>query len=247
MKRITGELVIQTGVIEDKPDERDYVASATAEEIPEAFTLRTYAPKVKSQGQAGSCTAHAAVTAYEIEAKVLGKRWFIEGSEQYNYYHSRVLGSLFPEDKGAYLRDACKVMAQRGNCPEMLSPYNAFDINREQGAFTDSFARFFKAQLYTRIIDIDTMKANIANGHPIMIGIPIYASFRMWGDPAVPMPAPGEKKLGRHAVVLLGYSDAQQSFQLFNSWDSNWGSRGYAWIPYAYLEQYGYDAWAFRL
>ena len=49
------------------------------------------------------------------------------------------------------------------------------------------------------------------------------------------MPQPGEKVVGGHAVVGVGYDDSQQRFIVRNSWGPKWGMSGYFTIPYEYL------------
>ena len=40
---------------------------------------------------------------------------------------------------------------------------------------------------------------------------------------------------GVHAVLAVGYDDAQQRFVASNSWGKSWGIRDYFTMPYAYL------------
>ena len=44
-----------------------------------------------------------------------------------------------------------------------------------------------------------------------------------------------ECKKNGHAVVAVGYDDAQQVFIMRNSWGTGWGMQGYFTLPYAYL------------
>jgi C1A family cysteine protease len=64
-----------------------------------------------------------------------------------------------------------------------------------------------------------------------------------------PMPAPSERAIGGHAVVAVGYEDANQWFVVRNSWGTNWGLSGYFTMPYAYLIQTGLasDFWTIRI
>ena len=63
------------------------------------------------------------------------------------------------------------------------------------------------------------------------------------------MPAPGEKVLGGHAVMAVGYIDSQQRFIVRNSWGPKWGMAGYFTMPYEYLTEDGLsdDFWTIRL
>jgi C1A family cysteine protease len=63
------------------------------------------------------------------------------------------------------------------------------------------------------------------------------------------MPATGEKVVGGHAVMAVGYDDAHHRFLVRNSWGTGWGQEGYFTIPYAYLTNSNLsdDFWTIRL
>jgi len=96
------------------------------------------------------------------------------------------------------------------------------------------------------------MKGCLASGYPFVFGFSVYESFE---SPQVaktgiaPMPASSEKQIGGHAVIAVGYNDAQQRFIVRNSWGSGWGMRGYFTLPYAYLADgdLAADFWTIRL
>jgi C1A family cysteine protease len=62
----------------------------------------------------------------------------------------------------------------------------------------------------------------------------------------VPLPPRGEQLIGGHAVLAVGYDDAEQSFIVRNSWGTSWGIKGYCMMPYGYLtdSQLARDFWA---
>jgi len=49
------------------------------------------------------------------------------------------------------------------------------------------------------------------------------------------MPKPNEQLEGGHAVLAVGYDDANQWFIVRNSWGTGWGMKGYFTLPYSYL------------
>ncbi len=96
-----------------------------------------------------------------------------------------------------------------------------------------------KAVTYRRVVQtLDQMRACLAGGLPIILGISVYESFesqQVARSGVVPMPAQSEKLLGGHAILAVGYHDAEQRFIMRNSWGTSWGMHGYFTIPYAYL------------
>jgi C1A family cysteine protease len=64
-----------------------------------------------------------------------------------------------------------------------------------------------------------------------------------------PMPQPGEKVVGGHAVAAVGYDDQNQWFIVRNSWADTWGMKGYFTLPYQYLLETNLsdDFWTIRM
>ena len=65
----------------------------------------------------------------------------------------------------------------------------------------------------------------------------------------MPMPTAKEKRLGGHAVMAVGYNDANKMFIIRNSWSKNWGDLGYFYMPYSYITDTNRadDFWTIRL
>lgn len=62
------------------------------------------------------------------------------------------------------------------------------------------------------------------------------------------MPQKTERVVGGHAVVGVGYDDAQRRFIVRNSWGTGWGLQGYFTMPYDYLanSHLSSDFWTVR-
>ena len=91
--------------------------------------------------------------------------------------------------------------------------------------------------------------ASINGKISIRFGFSVYESFmseQVATTGEVPLPPRGEKLIGGHAVVAIGYDDSIQRFIVRNSWGPKWGIKGYCTMPYAYLTdpQLASDFWA---
>src|SRR5260370_679441 len=100
--------------------------------------------------------------------------------------------------------------------------------------------------------DLNQMKGCLASGYPFVFGFTVYQSFEtrtVAKSGHAPMPMWGERPIGGHAVMAVGYDDSNQWFIVRNSWGKGWGLNGYFTMPYAYLIQQGLssDFWTIRL
>jgi len=242
-KRIVHNDFEKLGLKKDSEDDRDHINNLSASL--EKKDLKQYASFVKQQGSMQSCTAHAAMLVYEMEQRINNKRWQIEGSEQHNYYYSRILSGLFPGDKGSYLRDACKVMNRIGVCPEKLMPYIDTNPNYPPRIFADSFAKFWRIKEYVRQASLESIKQSIEDEHPVLLGIPTYNGW--FGLKEANIPLPTGRSRGGHAITIIGYDDRRKAFHIQNSWGARWGKFGRAWLPYEYFDMIPWwDAWAVK-
>jgi C1A family cysteine protease len=230
------------GWIPDLPDRRDRLFAARPEALgalPPRVDLRSACPAVYDQGRLGSCTANAIAAAVQFDQARQALRDVFTPSRLFIYYNERALEGTVDYDSGAMLRDGIKSVSNLGAPHEALWPYviARFRTRPSPAAFRDG-ARH-EAVLYQRLPHIlEQLKACLADGYPFVFGFSVYESFE-GADVArtgeVPMPSFGEQLLGGHAVLAVGYDDAQSRFVVRNSWGSSWGMDGYFTLPYAYL------------
>lgn len=245
------------GWVPDLPDHRDFLFAAPLENLaslPARVDLRQQCPKeVYDQGQLGSCTANAIAGALEFDQMKQGLKTFT-ASRLFIYYNERVIEHTVSADSGAQIRDGIKSVGSIGAPPETDWPY---DISKfaERPPQVPAYkeAPLGKALQYQRVPQVlNQMKGCLASGYPFVYGFTVYESFEsdeVAKTGAVPMPKAGEKVLGGHAVVAVGYDDALQRFISRNSWGAGWGMAGYFTIPYAYLTDSNLadDFWTVRL
>lgn len=243
------------GWIPDLPDQRDHLYAAPPRilsKLPAQVDLRPRCPPVFDQGTLGSCTANAIGNAYRFDLlKQRGSKSFVP-SRLFIYYNERVIEGTVDNDAGAMLRDGIKTLAKQGVCNDRSWPYEIDRYaDRPPGAAYREALRH-QALSYQRLVqDAWQMKGCLASGYPFVFGFSVYESFE---SPAVtrtgrmPMPGPGERMIGGHAVLAVGYDDRGQQFIAMNSWSTRWGDKGFFYMPYAYLTtpQLARDLWTVR-
>ena len=83
------------------------------------------------------------------------------------------------------------------------------------------------------------MRTCLAEGFPFVFGFTVYNGFEsdaVAKSGVLNMPGPDERMVGGHAVMAVGYDNTQRRFIVRNSWDTDWGMKGYFTMPYDYLD-----------
>jgi C1A family cysteine protease len=239
----------------DLPDHRDHVFSApraTVAALPPKVDLRKACPAVYDQGQLGSCTANAIAAAIEFDLLKQKLPDFMP-SRLFIYYNERVIEHTVASDAGAQIRDGIKSVGKQGVCPEPEWPYviSQFTAKPPPKAYAAALKnKTLSYQAVTR--NLAQMKGCLAAGYPFVLGFTVYTAFestRVAKTGMLNLPASGEKSLGGHAVLAVGYDDGAQRFTIRNSWGSKWGMKGYFTMPYAYLltANLSSDLWTIRV
>jgi C1A family cysteine protease len=243
------------------------VLKETAPSLDPSADLRKWCSPVENQGRLGSCTANAGVGVVEyFERRAFGRS--IDASRLFLYKTSRdLLG--WTGDTGAYLRTTMAALALFGTPPESYWPYSdvAPDFDKEPNAFHYAFAQNYQAISYYRLDPpgispaalLNGIKTWIAAGLPSMFGFTVYSSYTQAGSTGkIPFPVSGERVVGGHAVVAVGYDDGMHilntgpgatetvgAILIRNSWGTGWGAAGYGWLPYEYvLRRLAVDWWS---
>ncbi|CAF1512925.1 unnamed protein product [Didymodactylos carnosus] len=200
-------------------------------QLPPKVDLRPWMTKIEDQSDANSCTANATAGAYEyLNNKATGR--CIDVSRLFIYYNSRLKdndGNNKVTDEGSSIAYAIETLEEVGVCLESLWPYDIKRVN-----YKPSKQCYAAAEEYTITealevdIDLNEMKACLAQGFPIIISLNLFKSFDKAKEKGiVPLPRRSETSRsthGRHAVLASGYSDASKAFIVRNSWGENWVS-----------------------
>jgi C1A family cysteine protease len=213
---------------------------------------------VDNQGPIHSCTAHAVIGM--IEFLMYQSRGISEELSRLFLYKTtrRLLGSQ--GDSGATLRATLKAVARFGVPQEQYWPYNISKYDMDPDAFVYSICQPYKPLNYTRLDDyglsgtetLESVKRVLCDGIPVAFGFPVYSSLNS-NKPDIPIPGLGDRLIGGHAVVAVGYDDNHRvsgqdgggAIVFRNSWGPLWGKDGYGYLPYDFIrKQWAVDFWA---
>ncbi|HWG97590.1 MAG TPA: C1 family peptidase [Nitrospira sp.] len=241
------------GWVPDRPDQRDKLYAAMAappKTLPPKVDLRDDCSPIEDQGQLGSCTANALVGNLEFLEKKAGHNP-ANLSRLFIYYNERAMEGTISEDAGAMIRDGVKSLVKWGVCTEKRWPYKINKFAKKPSPSCYKQAGDYQVTSYHRIIGLQQMKQCLAEGYPFVFGFSVYEAFE---SPHVAktgqlnVPKPGEKQLGGHAVMAVGYDESVRRMLVRNSWGTDWGIQGYFTMPYDYIsnDNLADDFWTLR-
>lgn len=240
-----------TGNFKDAYDIRDLNVTFRAGTVPASVDLRrTHAITVYSQGRPPTCTAHAAVSAFEILQNGRTANTFLP-SRSFVYYNTRVLENTVSSIVGTSLRNALRTLTNQGVCEETTWPYDTTRLLIRPHATAYSTALPNRIIRYARLAPTLTqIRLCLASGHPFAFAMKCYDHwYKAVGGRIPPTVPTTAKPLGGHAMVCVGYNDSTQTLTVLNSWGATWGDKGYAHIPYSLFFKPGeaWDMWVVML
>ena len=223
----------------DLPDGRDHLFAPVraVADLPPAVDLRAGCSAVEDQSTIGSCTGQAIAGALEYLDNKAGHPCDL--SRLYIYYQERLLENTIQQDAGAMIRDGIKACAAVGVPLESLWPYVIAKFARKPTKAADTDAAKRKITSYRRVTGLDDVLHCLADGNPVVFGFSVYESFEsdtVAKSGIVPMPGKTERLLGGHAVLAVGYNQADKRLIVRNSWGTGWGDKGYFTLPFGYVK-----------
>lgn len=232
-----------------------------ASEIPPKNDFSSLFTAVRNQGSLGSCTAYASVAGMgEFYNKNVNND-ITQLSTLFQYKMTRDLMGV-TGDVGAFMRTAMKSMAVYGTVPEKEYPYIVSKFDQEPNENLKFLGQNFQALKYIRVDQRNVLTTDVlkelrrysSKNIPIMFGFTVYQNS--WNQAnstssggAFPFPSSTDTVAGGHAICIAGHDDTKVitnsqdgarttgAFKIRNSWGPNWGTKGFGWVPYKYVEQ----------
>jgi hypothetical protein len=240
---------------------REHLVSIPAEEwtglhgeqLPAQVDLRPFLPPPGDQGKQSSCIAFAlaygmksmqetretaarAGTNARVPVKVMSPAFVYNLTRAINY-------STDTDCSGSYFTHTFSVLYEYGCCPWEEMPYDTARLacistvneTAKKSALQHRISMPFRVEPKNR----DQLRHHLALGDPVAFSMQIDTAFKYGGKRAgqqgLPFPCPSpatEGPHGLHAMLLVGYSDADSTYLAMNSWGTSWGEGGFFRITY---------------
>ena len=207
--------------------------------LPDSVDLSGWLPPARDQGQQSTCVGFVTGYALKTYQEARERAWDVR-DESHQFSPSFIFNRTHQGcTVGSTMRDALELLRTTGCMTIDTAPYDAENPEGCQeglGVNDDEAAEEFRIQSWKRIAanDLEQVKAYLAAGVPVPIGIRVYPQWeelRDAGSNAL-YDSSGGEKLASHAVLAIGYDDDRQAIRIFNSYGSEWGDEGFAWILY---------------
>ena len=225
----------------------------TQSTLPKALDWRNkdgknWVSPILNQGNCGSCVAFASIGVMETQLNIssLFPNLNVRLSAQ-NLFDCGGGGCNF----GWFPDAAASFLMQTGVTDEACMPYTSGASGEDvacEAHCADASQRTFKIGSYSTpslsVMDVNSVKSALQKG-PVVTTLTVYADFMTYAG-GVYKHASGDV-LGGHAVSIVGYDDATQSFVIRNSWGEDWGEQGFGHVAYSDVSGVGNETWSFDI
>ena len=241
-----------------EPDKTQGFASGV---LPSKISYRAYCPPISDQEQLSTCVGWA--TSY---AQLSTQQNILMGETNEMRKTIRVMDPYFVYamirdysdswcQQGAYMWEALDVVLNNGSKPYLTPPWLACNSTYEIDKFALAVANIYSVNKYYALVDktnlVTTLKTLLNNKKVISVGVDITSSFikgtgvkyGKW------TPTQNEQISGAHAMCIVGYDDTKYggSFELMNSYGTEFGDKGFVWISYSDIKKYLNEAYVIEL
>lgn len=243
---------VNTGLVMEDDQNTPVISDFTGKKFNEnamkvKVDLRRFAPQPQDQGELPSCVGwsvgYAALTIMAAREQAWVNTNFITDQA----FSPLFIYNQLVQDKncmyaGASFPSAFQLLKEEGVCKKQT-----FNIDNEEcsvlpGANQKQQAKENKIKDYYQLFmknaseetKVRKIRRSLAEGYPVVVGMFLTPNFRDFTKEKVFWkPQDVERdQLYPHAMVVVGYNDIQKSFELMNSWGSDWGDGGFVKVKY---------------
>jgi C1A family cysteine protease len=220
---------------------------AAASALPSEVDLTACLPPPGDQGQQGSCVGWA--VGYDTKSfdESVEMNWPPSVTNHQfspSWVYNQINGGA---DNGSSVSDALDLIVNKGADTLDQFPYSDRNFTKQPDAASYARAARYKAkEWHTVKAHVDDIKTVLATRNTVIIAFAVMPDFDALNattntvyDTAqgtTPSCSRAPCIRGYHAVSIIGYDDAKQAFKFINSWGTGFGSRGYGWMAYSFVD-----------
>lgn len=232
---------------------------AKFDEMPLEVSLKSFCPSPEDQGDIGSCvgwaTGYGALTMLRsIQAQLNDQEQINEMANSASFIFNQIKEGDCKE--GAFLNDALEFLKEKGDCLANTFPNSSTICDQLPNQAQKKQASLYRIKDYAKVfntkdaavVKISQIKKLLADSIPVVVALELDESF--WALDAINKkwkPLPRSKYSFVHALVIVGYNEWTEHFELMNSYGENWGNAGFFEISYADFAQHCKQAYTMVL
>ena len=209
------------------------------------FSLREFCPTPQNQGNNANCVGwavgYAAQTIREAYKHRMDNQESIDSLALSPYF---IYNNIKLKDcnLGAEIPDALQFLIRTGNIP-----LNQFKEGKKDCFAQPNRALYEQANKYkinnfkkifnpgdSRATKINAVKETLYSGYPVIIAMNISESFFEIekGEDTWYSRLGSQVPIGGHALVVVGFDEIKNAFEVMNSWGTGWADNGFVWMNY---------------
>lgn len=214
------------------------------------YSLRAFCPRPNHQGLAGSCVGQSLGYGALTILHAIRNGWSTKHEISNNafsalYIYNQINNGVC--ERGSTFEDGFNVLLTDGDVK--FKDFEGADLanlaNCELDPTSSQKAHRISIKDYVRLFELDApaeekigkVRKIIASGSPVMVGMIITSSiFKVTKEK--PTYVPNQITEGGHAMVVIGYDDTNQTFELLNSWGDAFGDSGFFKVKYKDFAKY---------
>ncbi len=199
--------------------------------------VKPYMMPVRKVGARGSELGYALATCLE---------YYVNLNDNYkdNLSPDYIALSLQSTGKSVNLRDAFLFLVENGTVSAAIMPYDAgnipYAVNATQKFKIANYLHIFRDVTRGQQKIFEVRKA-LMRGNPVLIELQADPSIRNLSHTAVWSPSKSGSELA--PLIVVGYDEVEQVFEVQSCWGSSWGQGGYMNIRYADFEKYAQNGY----